>query len=52
MKAAVLRQIDRLDIFDIEDVDLDGLRRDGVHIRALASGLCHSDYLVGSVLQT
>lgn len=41
MKAAVLRQIGRL---DIEDVDLDGPRHDEVRIRVLASGLCHSDY--------
>ncbi|MEJ5979086.1 Zn-dependent alcohol dehydrogenase [Novosphingobium sp. PS1R-30] len=41
MKAAVLRQIGRL---DIENLDLDGPRAGEVRIRVLASGLCHSDY--------
>jgi S-(hydroxymethyl)glutathione dehydrogenase / alcohol dehydrogenase len=41
MKAAVLRQLGRL---DIEDVALNGPRADEVRVRVLASGLCHSDY--------
>jgi D-arabinose 1-dehydrogenase-like Zn-dependent alcohol dehydrogenase len=41
MKAAVLRQLGRL---DIEDVELDGPRANELRIRVLASGLCHSDY--------
>jgi S-(hydroxymethyl)glutathione dehydrogenase/alcohol dehydrogenase len=41
MKAAVLRQLGRL---DIEDVELDGPREGELRIRVLASGLCHSDY--------
>jgi len=43
MKAAVLRQLGRL---DIEDVQLDGPRAEELRIRVLASGLCHSDYHV------
>jgi S-(hydroxymethyl)glutathione dehydrogenase/alcohol dehydrogenase len=48
MKAAVLREIGRL---EIEDIELDGPRADEVRIRVLASGLCHSDYhvIVGDV---
>jgi S-(hydroxymethyl)glutathione dehydrogenase/alcohol dehydrogenase len=51
MKAAVLRQIGRL---DIEDVDLDGPRADEVRVRVLASGLCHSDYhmIIGDLPNT
>jgi S-(hydroxymethyl)glutathione dehydrogenase/alcohol dehydrogenase len=41
MKAAVLRQLGRL---DIEQVELDGPREGELRIRVLASGLCHSDY--------
>ncbi len=41
MKAAVLRQLGRM---DIEDVELDGPRAGELRIRVLASGLCHSDY--------
>ncbi len=41
MKAAVLRQLGRL---DIEEVELDGPREEELRIRVLASGLCHSDY--------
>ena len=41
MKAAVLRQLGRL---DIEQVELDGPRAGELRIRVLASGLCHSDY--------
>lgn len=41
MKAAVLRQLGRL---DIEDVELDGPREGELRLRVLASGLCHSDY--------
>jgi S-(hydroxymethyl)glutathione dehydrogenase/alcohol dehydrogenase len=51
MKAAVLREIGRL---DIEDVELDGPRADEVRVRVLASGLCHSDYhmIVGDLPNT
>ncbi len=41
MKAAVLRQLGRL---EIEDVELDGPRGQELRIRVLASGMCHSDY--------
>jgi S-(hydroxymethyl)glutathione dehydrogenase/alcohol dehydrogenase len=41
MKAAILRQIGRL---DIEDVELNGPGPDEVRLRVAASGLCHSDY--------
>src|SRR5579872_4266015 len=41
MKAAVLRNVGRL---DIEDLDVDGPRAEEVRIRVLASGLCHTDY--------
>lgn len=41
MKAAVLRQLGRL---EIEEVELDGPRESELRIRVLASGLCHSDY--------
>jgi S-(hydroxymethyl)glutathione dehydrogenase/alcohol dehydrogenase len=41
MKAAVLRELGRL---NIEDVELNGPRADEVRVRVLASGLCHSDY--------
>jgi S-(hydroxymethyl)glutathione dehydrogenase/alcohol dehydrogenase len=43
MKAAVLRELGRL---SIEDVDLDSPHADEVRIRVSASGLCHSDYHV------
>lgn len=41
MKAAILREVGRL---HIEDVELDGPGPDEVRLQVLASGLCHSDY--------